>query len=743
MKTLFTTAMVIAIVVFFIVPSKTFAGTPSHKKLAGANDTLVVYASGLSLDQLINSDTAAGMQAHAAYKLVSLDTSYLYLAPITVVSNFTVIGVLGPNGRPPCIQPGVLSDGSIPAVLFTLNGQGTIGVFKNLYITDLATNNSFTGTKDILISADQIKLYVDNVIFDENHYEVIAFSGLSEDFFITNCKFRNGVDPTNWFGSSLLACDYPTNNPADSIVMDYNTFLCINSRAVTTGNQGPVNYFEFCHNSYIYNVTEDLRMFTVSKGKFDNNIFYSLYAGAQPVSEYPAWFEPFSPETNSLIDFDTLTLSMDSTYDPADVSSSNLRMLAEAKRNIEVKNNVYFWGQKLTSFWTAWDDTAHGADSLITAPWMNHRTTNMFTDKTHWPNLVQSGNQNTDPEFGNDIIDVADNSGNTAGVVGLTKYVTEIRTGTASTDVWGYNPNVVSGNNWIPAWPLPEQITGGLKYSAPLLAPDGNPYGDPYWFTLSTTPKNLSVISTGDTYTFSPSPSSNYPDSKKTKLTDGIFASTAYYADPAWVGFTSTDTLNVVIDLKSVMPVQQFMGEYLLDPQPAINLPTQVSVSISTDGTIFTNVGILSDNSTNDSTSSIHKYYYTLPNTINARYVKFSTLAQAGAWVFVDEYEVLAPVTTGIKKQTSSVPTNFNLSQNYPNPFNPSTNINFSLEKPSNVTLSVYNVLGQKVATLVNSFMQAGSYTYQFDASKLASGIYIYRIETGNFVSAKKMILLK
>lgn len=97
---------------------------------------------------------------------------------------------------------------------------------------------------------------------------------------------------------------------------------------------------------------------------------------------------------------------------------------------------------------------------------------------------------------------------------------------------------------------------------------------------------------------------------------------------------------------------------------------------------------------------------------------------------------------TGIK-EINSLPHTYSLSQNYPNPFNPSTNISFSLEKASNVTLKVYNILGQKVATLVNQFMQEGSYTYQFDASKLASGIYIYRIEAGGFVSAKKMILMK
>jgi hypothetical protein len=254
---------------------------------------------------------------------------------------------------------------------------------------------------------------------------------------------------------------------------------------------------------------------------------------------------------------------------------------------------------------------------------------------------------------------------------------------------------------------------------------------------------NFNVVSYNCKYTVSAKPSSNYPDQNGKKLTDGIFASTAYYADPAWVGVISPDTLNVVIDLGQVMPVQQFLGEYLLDPQPAVFLPTQVNVSLSSDNVTFTNLEKLVVNGANDTSANTFKYYYTLSNTVNARFVKFSTLAQSGAWVFVDEYEVLAPVVTGIKTQTSTVPKTFALSQNYPNPFNPSTNINFSLEKPSNVTLAVYNILGQKVATLVNSYMQAGSYTYQFNASKLASGIYIYRIEAGNFVSAKKMILMK
>jgi hypothetical protein len=97
---------------------------------------------------------------------------------------------------------------------------------------------------------------------------------------------------------------------------------------------------------------------------------------------------------------------------------------------------------------------------------------------------------------------------------------------------------------------------------------------------------------------------------------------------------------------------------------------------------------------------------------------------------------------TGVKN-VSNLPKSYSLSQNYPNPFNPTTNINFTLQKASNVTLAIYNVLGQRVSTLVNNFMHEGSYSFQFDASKLASGVYFYRIDAGQFTSVKKMVLMK
>ena len=85
----------------------------------------------------------------------------------------------------------------------------------------------------------------------------------------------------------------------------------------------------------------------------------------------------------------------------------------------------------------------------------------------------------------------------------------------------------------------------------------------------------------------------------------------------------------------------------------------------------------------------------------------------------------------------------FYLSQNYPNPFNPATNISYSISQRSFVTLKIYDVLGNEIATLINKELRAGSYEVEFDASNLPSGIYFYQIRAGAFVDTKKLILMK
>jgi hypothetical protein len=89
------------------------------------------------------------------------------------------------------------------------------------------------------------------------------------------------------------------------------------------------------------------------------------------------------------------------------------------------------------------------------------------------------------------------------------------------------------------------------------------------------------------------------------------------------------------------------------------------------------------------------------------------------------------------------LPIEYALEQNYPNPFNPSTTIKYSIPEDGFVKLSVYNMLGEEVASLVNSNQKAGRYEISFEAKDLSSGAYIYRIETANYTASKKLILMK
>ena len=96
-----------------------------------------------------------------------------------------------------------------------------------------------------------------------------------------------------------------------------------------------------------------------------------------------------------------------------------------------------------------------------------------------------------------------------------------------------------------------------------------------------------------------------------------------------------------------------------------------------------------------------------------------------------------------INSNSTLIVTDFILYQNYPNPFNPLTNINFDIPKAVHVQIKVYDIKGREIQTLVNDFRKAGHYEVQFDGTDLSSGVYIYRIDAGDFVSSKRFVLLK
>jgi len=135
-------------------------------------------------------------------------------------------------------------------------------------------------------------------------------------------------------------------------------------------------------------------------------------------------------------------------------------------------------------------------------------------------------------------------------------------------------------------------------------------------------------------------------------------------------------------------------------------------------------------------TTDIQNYTFVdeaLSNNSDKIYYRLKQIDYNGVSTYSNEVEVFS----------SFVPDDLVLDQNYPNPFNPSTKISFGLPQKSNVVLRVFNSLGEQVAQLANESLEAGTHSYNFDASKLTSGIYIYSLQTDAGVVSKKMTLLK
>jgi hypothetical protein len=115
-----------------------------------------------------------------------------------------------------------------------------------------------------------------------------------------------------------------------------------------------------------------------------------------------------------------------------------------------------------------------------------------------------------------------------------------------------------------------------------------------------------------------------------------------------------------------------------------------------------------------------------------------SYILRSGFW-----HQTSSFITDVEEVQGTSLPTEFRVRQNYPNPFNPSTIISYALPEQSLVSLRIYDVLGRLVQTLIHETQAPGVYKFNFDASRLASGVYFYRLVAGSFVDTKKLVLVR
>ena len=121
---------------------------------------------------------------------------------------------------------------------------------------------------------------------------------------------------------------------------------------------------------------------------------------------------------------------------------------------------------------------------------------------------------------------------------------------------------------------------------------------------------------------------------------------------------------------------------------------------------------------------------------------RVSSINNIAESLFTDVLYFTTQVTVGVEG-VEGIPTEYKLFQNYPNPFNPTTQIKYSVPRNSFVSLKVYSLIGQEVATIFEGVRQTGNYTALFNGNSLSSGVYFYQLKGNNFIESKKFVLLK
>jgi hypothetical protein len=454
MKKTCTLFSLVAVLFLFIAPTQSFGQT---------SDTLWIKAHPIgNINNVINADTTStGARAHSVYALYR-DSVYLYTATIVVNGDIKVVGASGTT-RPPVIAPSILSDNSSPSLVFKLAQKHSNATFRNLYFLGVRADQSVVDLgSGIQVYADSIKLTVDSVVFDAIGNAAITTSGVWDKFFVSNCVFRNGQHPTQWFYGKALDLEV---GQVDTAVIVNNTMFAMSSYAycITSYN----SYLKFEHNTIYINMDNPLNIFTVENAVVKNNIFYAVEAQASDPAEIVGWYYDIPGYTAGIISIDTSI----SGCTPAFTNFS---------RTFAADNNAYFWPKKLTDFYTAYNDTVTKkvkvgdvdvVAKLSPAVWMNDFSAPKFADKTKYPGLSESNNVNTDPGF---------NSTVEAEIDKAIQFVAEIKNGSANASTyWQFLPT--SGVLFPPTWPLPEDFTY-TNTTLQSAGTDGFALGDLNWY---------------------------------------------------------------------------------------------------------------------------------------------------------------------------------------------------------------------------------------------------------------------
>ncbi|MDP2364473.1 MAG: T9SS type A sorting domain-containing protein, partial [Ignavibacteria bacterium] len=220
-----------------------------------------------------------------------------------------------------------------------------------------------------------------------------------------------------------------------------------------------------------------------------------------------------------------------------------------------------------------------------------------------------------------------------------------------------------------------------------------------------------------------------------------------YFLTPNNTGFTTSGPVVIDSIMFAHLPAQKrySIKPFLLNLSTSISI-TNATIKIICNDTWLTNytTGILYFPTLQPGirtiSNSICALYYdsTFPGYFNLKFEIYKN----GFCYWKDSIR-FTPSPVGVEEELNAVPSEFALSQNYPNPFNSLSVIKYSIPKSSQVTLKIFNTLGEEIETLINEEKPIGTYEVSWNVANLPSGVYFYRIQAGSFIQTRKMILLK
>ncbi|MGH7495637.1 MAG: T9SS type A sorting domain-containing protein [bacterium] len=728
---------------------------------------------------------------------------------------------------PAIIQRVARPDGSAPdGTMFRSLDDLTV---KNVWLMGQTDQGVLSTYEPIKLLGDSKTYTFDNVIFDRNDWHHLGPDGPNNDFYITNCKFRNIFGPTQiWEG---LGVRFEVG--ADSVVIENNTFFNIGFTPFQS-EANPVNYLRFNHNTLV-NIGRSFQAGALWKECYvTNNLFVNYFWHGESEAQYsdPNRVDPFT----GFFGIGALPARFGTNFD----------------RQIVLANNAHWRDSRFDAF------DASQVPPIRPQPFINDTTQGWFDA---WDNLVIQNNLNVNPNLTTYITDAIFNN--------MTQHITQLYMSPpvvpATRYFWDLGRDEQSFVNSV--WPLQENFT----YSNTQLqtaGTDGLPLGDLNWYPtakqnfetnkaayvqaiedIASAPQ-LQIIRSQEAEAATPGSETtlvtaqgvlylhmsggsiewtfNVPtaglatmivNTRSTNDTRGQvflingtrvrnntgFGEIMWHADngnlltPNFQDYTftqanmvegadamnlpaGTNTLRIqnswgnqdfsrvsfvvggtTIDLTPLNAVYEGVSEGAVGAAwtpsgfRAVALGAGGSFSFSVNapysGRYMARIFYAASGSAQgqlavDGVVAVPSIVFADTSDVFTDQFTMSqgnhtiTLSSPSGGVTVDYLQMIAFVPTGIAER-GELPEGYTLAQNYPNPFNPMTTINFTVGKPSQVKLTVYNLLGQRVAILLNSRLNEGTHAVQFDAQKLTSGVYFYRLEAGDFILQKRMLLIK